>query len=96
MNNLSEISVNTEKAGVIICHIKTGWNDFLRVVVSEQRNPNYRDWSHCAAISGPDWGGSQAREPGLAPCQGGGNGVFMSSTQSIHEKLNIEIINIER
>ena len=35
---------------------------------------------------------------GVAPCQGGGNGVFMSytETESIHEKLNIEIINIER
>ena len=35
-------------------------------------------------------------EVGVAPCQGGGNGVFMSYTESIHEKLNIEIINIER
>ena len=33
---------------------------------------------------------------GWPQCQGAGNGAFMSYTQSIHEKVNIEIINIER
>ena len=40
--------------------------------------------------------GGRVGVAGWPQCQGGGNGVFMSYTQSIHEKVNIEIINIER
>ena len=52
-------------------------------------------WAHSEQAGGVRQGQGRG-EVGVAPCQGGGNGVFMSYTESIHEKLNIEIINIER